>query len=61
MIRAFVNSDETTLTFPGSLQKIERKWIHGIAEQWKILNHESYGPSDGRYVVVTKKGEILNY
>ena len=56
-IRQFVNSDDTVLTFPATLNTIERRWIHNIAEQWKILNHESFGSGEERYIVVTKKTE----
>ena len=56
-IRQFVNSDNTVLTFPSTLNTIERRWIHNIAEQWKILNHESFGSGEDRYIVVTKKTE----
>ena len=52
-IRQFVNSDDTVLTFPSTLNTIERRWIHNIAEQWK-LKHESFGLGEERYIVVTK-------
>ena len=54
-IRDFVNSDDSVLEFPVSLNTIERKWVHQIAEQWKTLDHQSFGLPPNRYIVVSKK------
>ena len=54
-IRAFVNSNDTTLKFPPSLTTLERRWVHQITSQWKCLESESFGEGESRYVVVSKK------
>ena len=55
IIRKFVNSTENVLEFSPKLTKIERTWVHQIATQWKVLNHESFGEGKDRYIVVSKK------
>lgn len=53
MIRNFMNSTETMLTFSNALTTFERCLVHRIAHQWEI-EHQSYGEGTERYIVVWK-------
>ena len=53
MIRKFMNSSETMMTFSNALTTFERCLVHRIAHQWQI-EHQSYGEGKERYIVVWK-------
>ena len=53
IIRKFMKSSDTSMTFSTDLTTFERKLVHRIAHQWHI-DHESYGEGNERYIVVSK-------
>lgn len=54
----FVSSGEQSMSFPVTLDSAARRFVHSLAEQFEILEHESIGKHDNRCIKITKADKV---